>query len=80
MIDRVIITASEGKPSGMDFTETFENDANALIQRAKEILMRQRSLDDQAAYLLLADIAEKRRMSVVSIAHQLIETANRLTI
>ena len=80
VIDRTISTISEAKLNSLDFAETFENDANALIQRAKEILMRQRGLDDHAAYLLLADIAEKRRMSVISIAQQLIETANRLTI
>lgn len=79
MIDRAV-SPSSVKSASHDFAETLERDANALIQRAKEILMRQRGLNDEAAYSLLADIAQKRRKSVASIAQQLIETANRLTI
>lgn len=50
------------------------------ISRAQDMLMRQRNINEDEAYKMLADMAKKRNMKLTDIAHQLIETAKRLTI
>jgi response regulator NasT len=51
-----------------------------IIIRARDMLMRQRNIDSEAAYNMLVDMAFKRNMPVFNLSIQLIETAKRLTV
>ena len=55
-------------------------DERKVVERAKGILMRQRSLDENEAYSLLRSMAMKKSMRLTDLSNQLINAAQMLTI
>lgn len=51
-----------------------------LVDSAKEILMHQRDLSEEQAYLLLSEMAGKRKTGMAVISLQLINITKRLTV
>lgn len=51
-----------------------------VIERAKGLLMKQRSLDEDEAYGLLRSIAMKKNMKLADLSNQLLETAAMLIV
>ena len=73
----------------LETADEYREDQNAnmikleehqAVQRAQDMLMRQRNLNEEEAYQMLQDMAKKRNMKLTEIANQFIETAKRLTI
>lgn len=56
----------------------FDNDE--VVERAKGILMFQRSFDEDQAYKLLAHMALKKKMKLSNLSTQLIDVAKMLVI
>ena len=50
------------------------------VERAKGLLMKQRGLDEDAAYEMLRSMAMKKNMKLADLSHQLIETASMLIV
>jgi AmiR/NasT family two-component response regulator len=48
------------------------------IERAKQIIMTQRSLGENEAYRVLRDMAMERRVTVAELAGKLIDSSNLL--
>lgn len=55
-------------------------DNDEAVERAKSILMCQRSLDEDQAYKLLAHMALKKKMKLSNLSTQLIDVAKMLVI
>ncbi|HSI29669.1 MAG TPA: ANTAR domain-containing protein [Methylophilus sp.] len=51
-----------------------------LVDGARDILMRQRALNEEEAYSLLSEMADKRRTNMADISLQLINITKRLTV
>jgi two-component system, response regulator / RNA-binding antiterminator len=51
-----------------------------VIERAKELLMRQRNLDEEDAYAMLRTMAMQRNIKIVDLSNQLLQVAKMLTI
>ncbi|MGP1716300.1 MAG: ANTAR domain-containing protein [Methylophilus sp.] len=51
-----------------------------LVDGARDILMRQRALNEEEAYSLLSEMADKRRTGMADISLQLINITKRLTV
>jgi two-component system, response regulator / RNA-binding antiterminator len=49
-----------------------------VIERAKGLIMKQRGLDEDAAYELLRNMAMKKNVKLADLSNQLIETASML--
>jgi response regulator NasT len=55
-------------------------DERKVVERAKGLLMKQRNLDEDAAYELLRSMAMKKNMKLADLSNQLIEAAKMLII
>ena len=55
-------------------------DERKVVERAKGLLMKQRGLDEDAAYEMLRSMAMKKNMKLVDLSHQLIEAASMLIV
>jgi two-component system, response regulator / RNA-binding antiterminator len=55
-------------------------DERKVIERAKGLLMKQRSLDEEGAYDMLRSMAMKKNMKLADLSHQLIEAASMLIV
>jgi response regulator NasT len=53
-------------------------DERKVIERAKGLLMKQRNLDEDAAYEMLRSMAMKKNMKLVNLSEQLLEAASML--
>ena len=53
-------------------------DERKVIERAKGLLMKQRGLDEDAAYEMLRSMAMKKNMKLVNLSEQLLEAASML--
>lgn len=53
-------------------------DERKVIERAKGLLMKQRGLDEDAAYEMLRSMAMKKNMKLVNLSEQLLEAARLL--
>ena len=53
-------------------------DERKIIERAKGLLMKQRGLDEDAAYEMLRSMAMKKNMKLVNLSEQLLEAASML--
>jgi TRAP-type C4-dicarboxylate transport system substrate-binding protein len=51
-----------------------------LVDSAKEILMHQRDLNEEQAYSLLSEMADKRKTGIADISLQLVNITKRLTV
>jgi response regulator NasT len=71
--------------SGIAYQEDIEQNSfdlhdQKIVERAKDILMRQRNLSEYEAYELLSTMAKKRNIKLIDVSNQLIETAKLLII
>ncbi len=55
-------------------------DERKVIERAKGLLIKQRHLDEDAAYEMLRSMAMKKHMKLVDLSNQLLETAKMLIV
>ena len=55
-------------------------DERKVVERAKGLLMKQRCLDEDAAYEMLRSMAMKKNMKLADLSHQLIEAASMLIV
>ncbi len=55
-------------------------DERKVIERAKGLLMKQRGLNEDAAYEMLRSMAMKKNMKLADLSHQLIEAASMLIV
>ena len=53
-------------------------DERKVIERAKGLLMKQRDLDEDAAYEMLRSMAMKKNMKLADLSNQLLEAASML--
>ena len=53
-------------------------DERKVIERAKGLLMKQRGLDEDAAYEMLRSMAMKKNMKLADLSNQLLEAASML--
>jgi two-component system, response regulator / RNA-binding antiterminator len=64
-----------------EFAHTnIKSDDYVVIERAKELLMRQRNLGEHDAYAMLRTMAMQRNIKIVDLSHQLLQVAKMLTI
>ena len=81
VIEAAIARLEEIKQLRNELSQTKAKlDERKVIERAKGILMYQRSLDEDGAYSLLCSMAMKKSMRLVDLSNQLINTAKLLTI
>jgi response regulator NasT len=55
-------------------------DDRKIVERAKGLLMRQRHLDEDAAYTMLRSMAMQKNMKLADLSKQLIEAATMLIV
>ena len=55
-------------------------DERKVVERAKGLLMKQRGLDEDAAYEMLRSMAMKKNMKLADLSQQLIEVASMLIV
>jgi response regulator NasT len=55
-------------------------DERKIIERAKGLLMKQRNLDEEKAYIMLRDMAMQRKVRIADLANQLVEAAKMLIV
>jgi response regulator NasT len=55
-------------------------DERKVVERAKGLLMKQRGLDEDAAYKMLRSLAMKKNIKLADLSHQLIEAASMLIV
>jgi two-component system, response regulator / RNA-binding antiterminator len=55
-------------------------DERKVVERAKGLLMRQRGLDEDAAYEMLRSMAMRKNMKLADLSHQLVEAASMLIV
>ena len=53
---------------------------HVVIERAKELLMRQRNIEEHEAYAMLRTMAMQRNIKIVDLSDQLLQVAKMLTI
>jgi response regulator NasT len=81
VINATIARVKETKEMMEEFAPPNSNsEERAVIERAKEILMRQRNLEEDEAYAMLRTMAMQRNMKIVDLSKQLLEVAKMLTV
>jgi two-component system, response regulator / RNA-binding antiterminator len=64
-----------------EFAHTnIKSEDYVVIERAKELLMRQRNLEEHEAYAMLRTMAMQRNIKIVDLSDQLLQVAKMLTI
>jgi two-component system, response regulator / RNA-binding antiterminator len=59
---------------------TLKSGERVAIEGAKELLMRQRNLEEVEAYAMLRTMAMQRNMKIVDLSNQLLEVAKMLIV
>ena len=59
---------------------SLQSGERVTIERAKELLMRQRNLEEDEAYAMLRIMAMQRNMNIVDLSNQLLEVAKMLIV
>jgi response regulator NasT len=79
---QVAVTKVSKNKNVLDEVQQPNNDLaeQQIIDRAKDIIMRQRNLNETEANVMLINMAAKKRMKIVDLANQLIDVAKMLTI
>lgn len=81
MIQAATAGFEETKTLGEELIQTVSNlDEQKIIEQAKSILMRQRSLDEDEAYSMLLSMAVKKNMKLADLSTQLIDAASMLIV
>ena len=79
MIDAAIARFEEFKNLRNELLQAKTKlDERKVIERAKGLLMKQRGLDEDAAYEMLRSMAMKKNMKLVDLSNQLLEAASLL--
>jgi two-component system, response regulator / RNA-binding antiterminator len=55
-------------------------DERNMVERAKGLLMSQRGMDEETAYEMLRNMANKKNMKLVDLSTQLVEAAKLLIV
>lgn len=81
VIDAAIARFEEFKSLRTELSETkLKLDERKVVERAKGLLMKQRGLDEEAAYEMLRSMAMKKNMKLADLSQQLIEAASMLIV
>jgi two-component system, response regulator / RNA-binding antiterminator len=81
VIDAAIARFEEFKSLRGELTEAKTKlSERKTIERAKGLIMKQRGLDENAAYEMLRSMAMKKNMKLADLSNQLVETATVLII
>lgn len=81
MIEAAITRFEETKPLTQELKLANEKlDERKVVERAKDMLMRQRNLNEDEAYSMLRSMAIKKNMKLAELSSQLIDAAKMLTI
>ncbi|MGV3581499.1 MAG: ANTAR domain-containing response regulator [Methylophilus sp.] len=80
----VIDVSTEGFKESKDVDEQahppLKSENHVVIERAKELLMRQRNIEEHEAYAMLRTMAMQRNIKIVDLSDQLLQVAKMLTI
>ena len=80
VIDATIEKYKESKELD-EFAHTNKKlEDQVIIERAKEMLMRQRNIEEHEAYAMLRTMAMQRNIKIVDLSDQLLQVAKMLTI
>ena len=81
VIDAAVARFEEFNNLRAELVETkLKLDERKVIERAKGLLMKQRGLDEDAAYEMLRSMAMKKNMKLADLSQQLIEAASMLIV
>ncbi len=81
VIDAAVARFEEFNNLRAELVETkLKLDERKVIERAKGLLMKQRGLDEDAAYEMLRSMAMKKNMKLADLSHQLLEAASMLIV
>ena len=81
VIDAAVARFEEFKNLRIELSQAkIKLDERKIIERAKGIIMKQRHLDEDAAYEMLRSMAMKKNMKLADLSNQLVETASMLII
>lgn len=81
VIDAAVARFEEFKNLRIELSQAkIKLDERKIIERAKGIIMKQRNLDEDAAYEMLRSMAMKKNMKLADLSNQLVETASMLII
>jgi two-component system, response regulator / RNA-binding antiterminator len=81
MINATVARIKQTKEMIEDFSPSnSSSEERVVIERAKEMLIRQRNLEENEAYAMLRTMAMQRNMKIVDLSKQLLEVAKMLTI
>lgn len=81
VIDAAVARFEEFKSLRSELTQTkLKLDERKVVERAKGLLMKQRNLDEDAAYDMLRSMAMKKNMKLADLSNQLIEAASMLIV
>jgi two-component system, response regulator / RNA-binding antiterminator len=81
VIDAAIARFEEFKNLRGELTQAKTKlDERKVVERAKGLLMKQRGLDEDAAYKMLRSLAMKKNMKLADLSQQLIEAASMLIV
>jgi two-component system, response regulator / RNA-binding antiterminator len=80
----VIDVSTEGFKESKEMDEQahphLKSENHVVIERAKELLMRQRNIEEHEAYAMLRTMAMQRNIKIVDLSDQLLQVAKMLTI
>jgi two-component system, response regulator / RNA-binding antiterminator len=81
VIDAAVARFEEFKNLRIELSQAkVKLDERKVIERAKGLIMKQRNLDEDAAYEMLRSMAMKKNMKLADLSNQLVETASMLII
>ena len=81
VIDAAVARFEEFKNLRIELSQAkIKLDERKIIERAKGLIMKQRHLDEDAAYEMLRSMAMKKNMKLADLSNQLVETASMLII
>ena len=81
VIDAAVARFEEFKYIRTELADTkVKLEERKVIERAKGLLMKQRDLDEDAAYEMLRSMAMKKNVKLATLSNQLIEAASMLII
>jgi response regulator NasT len=81
MVDARITRFEEFKEFRSEISQAkLKLDEVEAVERAKGFLMRQRGIDEEAAYEMLRAMAAKKNMKLVDVSKQFVEVAKLLII
>lgn len=81
MVDARVTRFEEFKDFRSEITQAkLKLDEVEVIERAKDLLMRQRGIDEDAAYEMLRAMAAKKNMKLIDLSIQFVEVAKLLIV